>query len=167
VVARTRASSARTKSRSFFSADGRPRFVNEVFHPGLPGLRELLLQFLYLHLPGQFSGDVIQQLVVCQWPERINQHIAEDLEVDIAVQLFQQFREAQLRLHLQKHQGHLSFRREVTPPAAFRPEAFAHQATAGCQFMEREQSFDPTKFRLLERLAVQFVKIILRKRKIQ
>ena len=32
----------------------------EVFHPGLPCLRELLLQFLYLHLPGQLRGNVIQ-----------------------------------------------------------------------------------------------------------
>ena len=44
------------------------------------------------HHSGKCHHYVVQQLIVCQWPYRIYYHVAEYLVVDIAVQLFQQFR---------------------------------------------------------------------------
>ena len=44
------------------------------------------------HHSGKCHHYVVQQLIVCQWPCRIYYHVAEYLVVDVAVQLFQQFR---------------------------------------------------------------------------
>ena len=84
----------------------------QVLHVRSPLVGEYALELLYLQLPCKFHHYVVQQLVVCQWPCRIYYHVAEYLVVYVAVQLFQQLRTAQSRVHLQEHQGNFPFRRE-------------------------------------------------------
>ena len=82
----------------------------QILHVRSPLVGEYALELLYLQLPCKFHHYVVQQLVVCQWPCRIYYHVAEYLVVDVAVQLFQQFRTAESRVHLQEHHGHLTLR---------------------------------------------------------
>lgn len=79
----------------------------------LPHLGQQVLLLLGSQLRRKFGGDVIQDLVVHQRMSRINDDVAEDLEVDIGVQLFHQLLETQARVHLLENQGHFPFRSEV------------------------------------------------------
>ena len=82
----------------------------QVRHVRSPLVGECALELLYLLLPCKFHHYVVQQLIVCQWACRIYYHVAEYLVMDVAVQLFQQFRTAEPSVHLQEHQGHLTLR---------------------------------------------------------
>ena len=82
----------------------------QILHIRSPLVGECTLELLYLLLPCKFHHYVVQQLIVCQWPCRIYYHVAEYLVMDVAVQLFQQFRTAEPSVHLQEHQGHLTLR---------------------------------------------------------
>ena len=99
----------------------------QILHVRSPLVGEYALELLYLQLPCKFHHYVVQQLVVRQWPCRIYYHVAEYLVVDVAVQLFQQFRTAESRVHLQEHQGNFPFRREERPASQLRPHAFPYQ----------------------------------------
>lgn len=99
----------------------------QILHVRSPLVGEYALKLLYLQLPCKFHHYVVQQLVVCQWASRINYHVAEYLVVNVAVQLFQQFRTAESRVHLQEHQGHFPFRSEERLASQLRPHAFPYQ----------------------------------------
>ena len=58
--------------------------------------------------------------------------IAEYLVMDVAVQLFQQFRTAESSVHLQEHQGHFPFRCEEGLSSQLRPHAFPYQTEVLC-----------------------------------
>ena len=92
-----------------------------------------------LYQSGKFHHHVVQQLVVRQWPCRIYYHVAEYLVVDVAVQLFQQYRTAQSRVHLQEHQGNFPFRSEGRPASQLRLHVFPHQTEVLCHLAERKQ----------------------------
>ena len=111
----------------------------QVLHVRSPLVGEYVLELLYLQLPCKFHHYVVQQLVVCQWPCRIYYHVAEYLIVYVAVQLFQQFRTAQSRVHLQEHQGNFPFRSEGRPASKLRPHAFPYQTEVLCHLGERKQ----------------------------
>lgn len=121
----------------------------KVFRPLRPGLDppEIVVLFLCperaFHRSRPHSGKlhhyVVQQLVVRQWPCRIYYHVAEYLVVYVDVQLFQQFRTAESRVHLQEHQGNFPFRREERPASQLRPHAFPCQTEVLCHLAEREQ----------------------------
>ena len=85
----------------------------------------------------EFHHYVVQQLVVRQWPCRIYYHVAEYQVVDVAVQLFRQFRTGQSRVHLQEYQGNFLFRSEERPASQLRPHAFPHQTEVLCHLAER------------------------------
>ena len=85
----------------------------QILHVWSPHLRKYILLLLDLQLARQLQNYVIQQLVVCQGPRRVDYHIAEHLVVNVAVQLFHQLRAAQSGVHLQEHQCDLAFRREI------------------------------------------------------
>ena len=87
----------------------------------------------------KFHHYVVQQLIVRQWPCRIYYHVAEYLVVDVAVQLFQQFRTAQSRVHLQEHQGNFPFRSEEQPASQLRPHTFPYQTEVHGHLAERKQ----------------------------
>ena len=122
----------------------------QILHVRSPLVGEYALELLYLQLPCKFHHYVVQQLIVCQWPCRIYYHVAEYLIVYVAVQLFQQFRTDQSRVHLQEHQGNFPFRREELPASQFRPHAFPYQTEVLCHLAEREQLLYPAQFALLE-----------------
>ena len=115
-----------------------------------PLVGKYALELLYLQLPCKFHHYVVQQLVVRQWPCRIYYHVAEYLVVYVDVQLFQQFRTAESRVHLQEHQGNFPFRREERPASQLRPHAFPHQTEVLCHLAEREQFLYPAQFAILE-----------------
>lgn len=98
----------------------------------------------------KFHHYVVQQLIVCQWPYWIYYHVAEYLVMDVAVQLFQQLRTDQSRVHLQEHQGNFPFRSEERPTSQLRPHAFPYQAEVLCHLAGREQLLYPAQFALLE-----------------
>lgn len=122
----------------------------QILHVRSPLVGEYALELLYLQLPCKFQHYVVQQLVVRQWACRIYYHVAEYLVVDVAVQLFHQFRAAESRVHLQEHQGHFPFRSEERPASQLRPNAFPYQTEVLCHLAEREQLLYPAKFALLE-----------------
>ncbi len=97
---------------------------------------------------------------------RINRDVAEDLEVDVPVQLLKQFWKAQLGVHLQEHQGDLPLRREVGFTPKFRPQALAYQAEALCHLAQRKEFLYPTEVRILEGCTVEFIKIELGERNV-
>ena len=119
------------------------------FRPLRPGLEppETVVPFLcperafHRSLPhsDKFHHYVVQQLIVRQWPCRTYYHVAEYLVVDVAVQLFQQFRAALSRVHLQEHQGNFPFRSEERPASQLRPHAFPYQTEVLCHLAERKQ----------------------------
>ena len=111
----------------------------QILHVRSPLVGEYALKLLYLQLPCKFHHYVVQQLVVCQWACRIYYHVAEYLVVDVAVQLFQQFRTAESRVHLQEHQGHFPFRREERLAPKLRPHAFPYQTEVLCHLAKRKQ----------------------------
>lgn len=96
---------------------------------------------------------------------RIYPHTAEQLVVDVAVQLLHQLQAAQTCVHLQKHQRYLALRGEVRSATAFRSHTPA-QSQILCYLTERQLLLDSFQFALLERLSVQIIKIILCKREI-
>ena len=130
------------------------------FRPPRPGLApsEIVVFFLCperafhyrLYQSGKFHHYVVQQLIVCQWPCRIYYHVAEYLVVDVAVQLFNQFRTAESRVHLQEHQGHFPFRSEERLASQFRPHAFPYQTEVLCHLAKRKQLLYPAQFALFE-----------------
>lgn len=130
------------------------------FRPLCPGLdpSEIIVLILCLerafhrsrHYSGKFHHYIVQQLIVCQWACRIYYHAAEYLVVDVAVQLFQLFRAAESRVHLQEHQGHFPFRREERLAPKLRPHAFPYQTEFICHLAEREQLLYPAQFALFE-----------------
>ena len=65
-------------------------------------------------------------------PPGEDRDIAEDLIVNVAVQLLQEFRSTQTCVHLQEHQGHFSFWGEegLTSTMPFR--VLAHQTEVYC-----------------------------------
>ena len=65
--------------------------------------------------------------------------LLNSLLVDVAVQLFHQFRAAQSRVHLQEHQCNFPFRREERPASQLLPHAFPHQTEVLCHLAERKQ----------------------------
>lgn len=87
----------------------------------------------------KFHHYVVQQLVVCQWACRIYYHVAEYLLVDVAVQLFHQFRAAESHVHLQEHKGHFPLRSEERLESQLRPHAFPYQTEVLCHLAERWQ----------------------------
>ena len=122
----------------------------QILHVRFPLVGEYALELLYLQLPCKFHHYVVQQFVVRQWPCRIYYHVAEYLVVDVAVQLFQQFRTAESRVHLQEHQGHFPFRSEERPASKLRPHAFPYQTKVFCHLAERKQLLYPAQFALFE-----------------
>ena len=138
----------------------------QIRHVRSPLVGEYALELLYLQLPCKFHHYVVQQLVVSQWPCRIYNHVAEYLVVDVAVQLFHQFRAAESSVHLQEHQGHFPFRSEERPASQLRPHAFPYQTEVSCHLAEREQLLYPAQFALFESLIGELVKIELRKRNV-
>lgn len=138
----------------------------QILHVRLPSLRQKVLQFLDLQLPGQLRRNVVQQFVVRQRMDRIYEDVTEQLVVDVPVQLFHQLREAHLRLHLQEHQRHLPFRGEVGLPSTFRSHAFSHKPEALCHLAQRENLLHPAQFTVFKRRPVKFIKIELREREI-
>lgn len=130
------------------------------FRPLRPGLDppEIVVLILCLerafhrsrHYSGKFHHYIVQQLIVCQWACRIYYHTAEYLVVDVAVQLFQLFRAAESRVHLQEHQSHFPFRREERLASQLRPHAFPYQTEFICHLAEREQLLYPAQFALFE-----------------
>ena len=130
------------------------------FCPLCPGLdpSEIIVLILCLerafhrsrHHSGKFHHYIVQQLIVCQWACRIYYHVAEHLAVDVAVQLFQLFRAAESRVHLQEHQGNFPFRSEERPASQLRPPAFPNLTEVLCHLAEREQLLYPAQFALLE-----------------
>ena len=54
-------------------------------------------------------------------------HIAEQLVVEIPIQLFHQFRTAQSRVHFQEHQRNLSLRRKIRPVSSLHSHALPCQ----------------------------------------
>jgi len=122
----------------------------QVLHVRSSLVGEYALELLYLQLPCKFHHYVVQQLIVYQWPCRIDYHVAEYLVMDVAVQLFHQFRAAQSRVHLQEHQGHFPFRREARLAPKLRPHAFPYQTEVLCHLAEREQLLYSAQFALLE-----------------
>ncbi len=115
---------------------------------------------------GKFHHYIVQQLIVCQWACRIYYHVAEYLVVDVAVQLFQQFRTAESSVHLQEHQGHFPFRCEEGLASQPRPHALPYQIKDLCHLAEREQEqlLYPAQLALFKRRPVEVIKIELRKR---
>ena len=77
-------------------------------------------------------------------------HIAEYLVVYVAVHLFQQFRTAESRVHLQEHQGHFLFGREERLAPKLRPHAFPYQTEVLCHLAKRKQLLYPAQFALFE-----------------
>ena len=138
----------------------------QIRHVRSPLVCEYTLELLYLQLPCKFHHYVVQQLVVRQWPCRIYYHVAEYLAVYVAVQLFQQIRTAESRVHLKEHQGHFPFRSEERPTSQLRPHAFPYQTEVSCHLAEREQLLYPAQFALFESLIGELVKIELRKRNV-
>ena len=122
----------------------------QVLHVRSPLVGEYALELLYLQLPCKFQHYVVQQLVVRQWACRIYYHVAEYLVVDVAVQLFHQFRAAESSEHLQEHQGHFSFRSEERLASQLRPHAFSYQTEVLCHLAEREQLHYSAQFTLFE-----------------
>ena len=97
---------------------------------------------------------------------RIYYHVAEYLVVDVAVQLFHQFRATLSRVHLQEHQGHFPFRREEGLASQLRPHTFPYQTEVLCHLAERKQLLYPAQFTLLKRRPIEVIKIELRKRNV-
>ena len=62
----------------------------QVLHVRLPGRRQLVLQLLDLHLPRQLQRNVVKQFVVRQRPFRADADTAENLVVNVPVQLLHQ-----------------------------------------------------------------------------
>ena len=104
----------------------------QVLHVRSPLVGEYAQELLYLQLPCKFHHYIVQQLIVCQWACRIYYNVAEYLVMDVAVQLFQQFRTAESSVHLQEHQGHFPFRSEERPASQLRPHAFPYQTEVLC-----------------------------------
>ena len=122
----------------------------QVRHVRSPLVGEYALELLYLQLPCKFQHYVVQQLVVCQWTCRIYYHVSEYLVVDVAVQMFHQFRAAESSVHLQEHQGHFPFRREERLAPKLRPHAFPYQTEVLCHLAKRKQLLYPAQFVLSE-----------------
>ena len=88
--------------------------------------------FLYV----RFAFCTSRNFVRGRW---IPSLMLNSLVVDVAVQLFQQFRTAESRVHLQEHQGHFPFRSEERPASQLRPHAFPYQTKVFCHLAERKQ----------------------------
>lgn len=84
------------------------------------------------------------------WGRWIPNLLLNPLVVDVAVQLFQQFRTAESRVHLQKHQGHFPFRSEERLASQLRPHAFPYQTEVLCHLAKREQLLYSAQFALFE-----------------
>ena len=88
--------------------------------------------FLYV----RFAFCTSRNFVRGRW---IPSLMLNSLVVDVAVQLFHQFRAAQSRVHLQEHQGNFPFRREERPASQLRPRAFPCQTEVLCHLAKRKQ----------------------------
>ncbi len=119
-----------------------------------------------LYQSGKFHHYVVQQLVVRKWPCRIYYHVAEYLVMDVAVQLFQQFRTAESSVYLQEHQGHFPFKCEKGLSSQLRSHAFPYKTEVLRHLVEREQLLYSAQFALFGRRIVELVKIELRKRNV-
>lgn len=86
--------------------------------------------FLYVRLAFCTSRNFVRG----RW---IPSLMLNSLVVDVAVQLFQQIRTAESRVHLQEHQGHFSFRHEERPAYQLRPHAFPYQTEVICHLAWR------------------------------
>ena len=113
-------------------------------------LWKYVLLLLDLQLSRQLQNDVIQQLVVCQRSGWVDYHIAENLIVDVAVQLLHQSRTAKSGVHLQEHQRHLSLWCEIGSPSALWPHALTRQPEVLRHPPQWDQLLYPTQLALLE-----------------
>ena len=85
-------------------------------------------------------------------------HIAEQLVVDVAVQLLYQLRAAQACVHLQDHQRNLALRREVQSASGLRSHNLSRQSKVLRHLMQGKFLPDPSKLALFERFPVQIIK---------
>ena len=126
----------------------------KILHVRLPHLGEQILLLLDFQFLRHFHCYRIQKFVVRQGTCRIYRDVAEDLEVDVPVQLLKQFGKTQLSVHFQEHQGDLSLRREVGLSSKLRPQAPACQAKALCHLVQRKEFLYPAEFGILEGLSI-------------
>lgn len=110
----------------------------QVFHVWFPHVGQYLLLFLHPELACKFGYDAVYKLVVLQGVERVYHHAAEQLVVDVAVQMLQQLGSTQLRVHLQKHKSNLAFRTEVRLWAAMNSTDRFHKTETQGHLMQRE-----------------------------
>ena len=78
-------------------------------------------------------------IVVRQRMRRVDGDPAEQLEVNVS---------AQLRLHLQEHQGHFPLQREEGLPFQLRLQALVHQSEALGHLVQQKEVLDPSMFTL-------------------
>ena len=90
--------------------------------------------FLYV----RFAFCTSRNFVLGRWIPSLP---LNSLVVDVAVQLFQQFRAAQSRVHIQEHQGNFPFRSEERPASQLRPHAFPYQTEVLCHLAGGGSSF--------------------------
>ena len=131
--------SSRVDSVSFSILPSRSSSLRAIF---LVWLLLCLRCFLYVRLAFCTSRNFVRGRWIPSLP-LISQ------VVDVAVQLFHQFRAAEFRIHLQEHQGNFPFRREERPVSQLRPHAFPYQTEALCHLAERKQLLYTAKFALL------------------
>ena len=132
--------SSRVDSVSFSILPSRSSSLRVIF---LVWLLLCLRCFLYV----RFAFCTSRNFVRGRWIPNL---LLNSLVVDVAVQLFQQFRTAESRVHLQEHQGNFPFRREELPASQLRPHAFPYQTEVLCHLVEREQLLYPAQFALFE-----------------
>ena len=127
-----------------FSAFSWPLSISRISFSILPSrsssLRVIFLVWLLLclrcFLYVRFAFCTSRNFVQGRW---IPSLLLNSLVVDVAVQLFHQFRAAESSVHLQEHQGHFPFRREERFASQLRPHAFPYQTEVLCHLAERKQ----------------------------
>ena len=97
----------------------------------LPRLAPVVLAlFLYVRFAFCTSRDFVRG----RWFRNL---LLNSLVLDVAVQLFPQFRAAESRVHLQEHKGNFSLRSEERLASQLRPHAFPYQTEVLCHLAER------------------------------
>lgn len=81
----------------------------------------------------------------------IDRDIAEDLVMDVNVQLIQKFRSTQTCVHLQEHQSHFALWGEKGLWATLLLWAIAHQAKVYSHLMQGEKAFHTSKLAVFKR----------------
>lgn len=123
---------------------------------GFQTAANLSLQLLDLHLPRQLQRNVVNHLVVHPGPLRGDADAAEDLVVNVPVQLLHQSWGTQLRVPLQEHQLHFPLRCEVTLPTSLRHQALTHKTKRLGHLSQRKELLHSLQFCTFKR---QFVKL--------